>query len=56
MGRETGASHTHTNLKSPDNRSTTFSSQRTRTVRRTLTIVVHNSIVVYHIVVGIKRV
>ena len=56
MGRETGASHTHTNLKSPDNRSTTFSSRGTRKVRRTLTIVVNNSSVVYHVVVGIKRI
>ena len=56
MGRETEASHTHTNLRSTDSRSTTFSHRRTLMVRRSLTIVVRNSIVVYHVVVGIKRI
>ena len=50
MGRETEASHTHTNLRSTDSRSSTFSHRRTLTVRRSLTIVV------YHVVVGIKRI
>ena len=56
MGRETGASHTHTNPKSTGSRSTTFSSRRTLAIRRSLTFVVHRSVVVYHVVVGIKRV
>ena len=33
MGRETEASHTHTNLRSTDSRSTTFSHRRTRSRR-----------------------
>ena len=56
MGRETGASHTHTNLKSTGSRGTTLSRRRTLADRRTLPIVVNNSIVVYHVVVGIKRI
>ena len=56
MGRETGASHTHTNLRSTDSRGTTLSHRRTPAVRRSLTIVVCNRVVVYHLVVGIKRV
>ena len=56
MGRETKASHAHTNLKSPDSRGTTLSRRRTLAVRRLLTFVVCRSVVVYHVVVGIKRI